>query len=84
MREAPKKDGNDDDDPQPQQRTSIVSAPVSRDVPSGTTPRKNGKITLTAEQRESARISGITEAEYAKQLEKYREMKANGTYGDGR
>jgi hypothetical protein len=83
MREAPKVE-EDDDPPQQQQRTSIVSAPVSREVPGGSAPRKNGQIKLTAEQREFARISGVTEAEYAKQLEKINTMKANGTYGDGR
>lgn len=83
MREAPKKE-EDDDPPQQQQRTSIVSAPVSREVPSGSGVRKNGKITLTEAQRESAKIAGVTEVEYAKQLEKINTMKANGTYGDGR
>lgn len=83
LRERPKVE-TDDEPPQQQQRTSIVSAPVSREVPSGTGTRKNGKITLTEAQRESAKIAGVTEVEYAKQLEKINTMKANGTYGDGR
>jgi hypothetical protein len=70
---------------QEQQRTNIVSAPVSREVPSGGTgTRSNGKVTLTAAEREFAKISGITEAEYARQKQKLQEMKANGSYSDGR
>jgi hypothetical protein len=70
---------------QEQQRTNIVSAPVSREVPSGGTGiRSNGKITLTAQEREFAKLSGITEAEYAKQKQRLAEMKANGSYDDGR
>jgi len=67
---------------QQQQRTSIVSAPVSREVPTSTPNRQNGKITLTAAQVEAAKMAGITPAEYAKQLQKLTEMKSNGTYGD--
>lgn len=67
-----------------QRKTSIVSAPVSREVPSASGARTSGKITLTAEQREAARLSGITEAEYARQLAKLNQMKANGEYGERR
>src|SRR5512143_542118 len=67
-----------------QKRTSIVSAHVSREVPSASGTRTSGKITLTAEQREAARLSGITEAEYARQLSKFNQMKANGEYGERR
>lgn len=86
MRQRPVVDNEDEDgSPPAQQRTSIVSAPVSREVPSSSPTRlKSGQIRLTGEQREAAKISGVTEAEYAKQLEKIREMKANGSYGDGR
>ena len=70
--------------PSNQQRTSIVSAPVSREVPSSGGFRQAGKITLTAEQRESARISGISEAEYARQLSRLNDMKATGEYSDRR
>ena len=69
---------------QEQQRTNIVSAPVSREVPSSSGTRQNsGKITLTKEQAEYARISGITETEYARQLTKLNEAKANGQYTGG-
>jgi hypothetical protein len=68
-----------------QQRTNIVSAPVSREVPSGGTGvRSNGKVTLSAQEREFAKLSGVTEAEYAKQKQMIAEMRANGTYDDGR
>lgn len=69
---------------EPQQRTNIVSAPVSREVPNGGGNRQsNGKITLTAEQKEFARIAGVTETEYAKQLIRLNEAKANGQYTGG-
>lgn len=65
-----------------QQRTSIVSAPVSREVPSSSgSQNRGGKTHLTLAQREAAKIAGISEAEYAKNLNKLNEMKANGTYG---
>src|ERR1035437_171772 len=60
------------------QRTSIVSAPVSRDIPNGSPNRSSSKITLSASQKEAAKISGISEVEYAKQLQKFNEMKASG------
>lgn len=79
MREAPKKDEQVEETPvQPQQRNSIVSAPVSREVPTSKPGERSGKTTLTVAQREAAKISGVTEAEYAKQLQKITEMKANG------
>lgn len=69
---------------QQQQRMPPVSAPVSRETPSaGNGQRQSGPVTLTAEQREYARISGITEAEYAKQVKKLQEAKANGQYTGG-
>ncbi len=68
---------------QPAQRTNIVSAPVSRGVPNGTATRSNSKITLTAMQKEAAKMAGISETEYAKQLIKLNELKANGQYSGG-
>jgi hypothetical protein len=62
---------------------SIVSAPVSRDVPS-TDGKPRGKVRLTAQEVEAARVSGITPEEYATQKLKYAEMKANGQYGEQR
>ena len=49
--------------------SSIVSAPVSREIPtsSGERLRPRGQVKLTAAEVEAARISGITPEEYAKQ-----------------
>lgn len=67
--------------PRQPQRTSIVSAPVSREAPS--TPsndRNSGQVKLTLAQREAARIAGISEKVYAENLVKINKMKANGSY----
>jgi len=65
---------------QPAQRTSIVSAPVSREAPSTPNSTRNGDVKLTLAQREAAKIAGISEVEYTKQLQKINKMKANGSY----
>jgi hypothetical protein len=64
---------------------SIVSAPVTRDGPasSGGGGRQT-RITLTKEQKDAAKMAGITEQEYAKNLIKMNELKANGSYGEAR
>ena len=54
--------------PQPRQRTNIVSAPVSREVPTASGSRDGGKINLSVQQKEAAKIAGVSEVEYAKQL----------------
>ena len=71
---------------QQQQRSAIpMSAPVSRDSPSMATGRPTGgPVQLTAAQREAARFSGISEAEYARQLVKMERMKAAGEIDDRR
>jgi len=69
--------------PQQQQRGTIVSAPPSREVPSGSGTKPSGKIKLTPEQIEAARMAGIPLEEYAKQLIKLNELKANGQYTGG-
>ena len=66
-----------------QQRTNIVSAPVSREVPSGGGARQSGKITLTKDEQEAAKISGITETEYARQKAALLLAKQNGQYTGG-
>ena len=66
---------------QTQQRTSIVSAPVSREAPTSTSGTRSPSR-LTVAQRDAAKTAGVTETEYAKQLQRLNEMKANGTYGD--
>jgi hypothetical protein len=60
----------------------IVSAPPSRDVPSGY--NSPSRIRLSAEQIEVAKRAGISETEYAKQLLKLREMQASGEYSERR
>ena len=69
-----------------QQRSAVqMSAPVSRDSPSMTTGRpQGGPVQLTAEQREAARFSGISEQEYARQLQRMNQMKAAGQIDDRR
>lgn len=67
-------------------RRAVVSAPPSREVPSSDGVYRHdhpGRITLTAAQKESARISGISEAEYAQQLIRLRQEKDAGNYGGG-
>jgi hypothetical protein len=56
-----------------------VSAPPSRAATNPSTGRQsNNRITLTPEQREMARLSGIDELTYARQLQRMNELKANG------
>jgi len=67
------------------QRAAAMSAPVSREVPSATgTKASSTRVTLTADEKEMARLSGITDTEYAKQKLKLQAEKANGQYGERR
>lgn len=81
--------------PQPQRRSIPMSAPVSRDVPTASGQRQSdNKMTLTAEERQTARLSipdthGLPplsnaqkELIYAKNKQKLNAMKANGTYSE--
>lgn len=81
MREAPKKVEEREED-EPRQRTTVVTqAPPTRDVPSaGTGKPSSTKVTLTAEEREIARLNEISEIEYAKQKLKLQELKRTGHY----
>jgi len=85
MRRAPEPEDDEDDAPPPPkkqpQRNHIVSAPVSRDTPSASGRRQENSETLTRDEQEAARIAGVSNAEYAKQKKRIREMKANGSYG---
>ena len=73
---------------QPQKRSMPMSAPVSRAAPSTSGQRNEGKMTLTAEEREVARnsfsASDMTNAQkeylYAQNKSKLRKMRANGEY----
>lgn len=78
-----------DHTPEPPQRkpvsnSAIVSAPVSREVPSSNGQRQSGRITLTREQLDAAKIAGVTPAEYARQLLRLNELKASGEYSERR
>jgi hypothetical protein len=66
-------------------RPAMVSAPVSRTIPTGSGSRlSSGKITLTPAEVEAARISGLSIEDYAKSLAKYRGMRESGEYRDER
>jgi len=79
MRPVPKKEVEVEDEPV--NARAVYSAPPTRDVPTSEGKRSGTTLTLTAAQKEAAKISGITEAEYVKNLLKLREEKANGNYG---
>jgi hypothetical protein len=73
--------------PEPPPRPSRVaySAPVSRDIPDGTGRRDSDrKVTLTREEQEMARVSGVSLEEYARQKLKLSQMRAIGEYGEDR
>jgi hypothetical protein len=65
----------------PPSRGPLVSAPVSRDAIGSNSP---SRIRLSREQCEMARAAGITEAEYAKELQRLNEMKRDGHYQERR
>jgi phage I-like protein len=62
----------------------MVSAPVSRESYGSGGGGSPGRVKLTQQQAEMARLAGISEAEYAKQLRKLNEMKASGDYSERR
>jgi hypothetical protein len=72
--------------PRQQQRSSVImSAPPTREVPSMASGRvPSHRVPLTAEQRDAARFSGISEQEYERQLRKMEAMKAAGALDDRR
>lgn len=81
MREATRTNSDQDDEPEarPARReAAIVSAPVNREGSGSSNGNGGGGIRLSAAQREAAKLSGITEAEYAKQLVKYNKAKEEG------
>jgi hypothetical protein len=63
---------------------AMVSAPVSREVAASDGKRQSGKMTLTREEVDAARVSGITVEEYAKNKQKYQQMRETGEYRDQR
>ena len=74
-------DEDEDDEPVQHRRQPLVSAPVSRDTVSTTSGKpSSSKITLSPEQREAARIAGVDEITYARNLQKLNQARANGSY----
>lgn len=69
------------DEPQPRTRSSMVSAPVSRDPPADSRGERPGQVRLSVAQKEAAKIAGISEKDYAEQVLKLRNEKLNGNYG---
>lgn len=66
-------------------QASMVSAPVSREAPTGGRAETNpSKVKLTPAQKEAAAMAGITEVEYARQLLNLGKAKASGMYGESR
>jgi hypothetical protein len=61
---------------------SLYAAPVSRE--GGGYRQSSNSVTLTREDKEHARIAGVSEVEYARQKKKLAEMKASGLYGESR
>jgi hypothetical protein len=73
--------------PEPPPRPSRVaySAPVSHEIPTANGYREsNRKVTLTAQEQEMARVSGVTLEEYAKQKLRLRTMRETGEYSEDR
>jgi len=86
LRPEPHLEDDDDmeDEPQPVVRKKpVVSAPPSREVPEGNTGRVPRKVTLSAAEKEAARISGVSDEEYAKNKLKLLQAKADGYYTGG-
>jgi DNA repair exonuclease SbcCD ATPase subunit len=79
-RKATTQEEEDDvDDANDRRVAAQVSAPPSRSATSPSTGRQSStRITLTPEQREAARNSGVDEITYAKNLQKMQDMKAQG------
>lgn len=66
-----------------QQRGPLVSAPVSREPRSAINGRVMGsRVTLTPEQREFCKLSGMSEIDYAKGLIELQRRKALGGMQD--
>ena len=70
--------------PAPPKEAHFVSAPVSRAVPTSDGRRPRGRVTLSREEQEAARMSGLTLEEYAMQKRKYQDMRSDGEYRDER
>lgn len=74
-------DEYEESEQQPRTRSSMVSAPVSRDPPANSQGERPGQVRLSVAQKEAAKIAGISEKEYAENVLKLRAEKLNGNYG---
>lgn len=75
-------DDEEEEDTAPRKRQ--FSAPPSRENISAKTGRPTStQIKLTAEQRAAARMSGIDEVTYARNLQKLQQLKGEGYYNEG-
>ncbi len=77
LRQRAAVDESDDDEPAPRM---VVSAPPSKETHSMSSGKTRSSVTLTPEHREFARISGIGEVEYARQLLELERRKKTGHY----
>jgi hypothetical protein len=76
LRQKPAKKEDDDE-----KDTPIVSAPVSRDAPSMSSGRPaSTRVRLSPAQREAAKMAGVDEITYAKNLLKMEQLKKEGHY----
>lgn len=74
-----KPEAREDDDMDDRPERPTVAAPPSRSATSPSTGRASStRITLTPEQREAAKMSGIDEITYAKNLQRMLDAKAQG------
>lgn len=85
---APAATEEEDEEVRPVQakRNVVTQAPPTREAPSPSTGKapSSSKITLSPEEREVARLSGIDEVTYAQNKVKLAELKKNGHYNEGR
>ena len=71
----------DDEDVETETRSPVVSAPVSRESISPSSGKAvSTRITLNPQQREAAKLAGVDELTYARQLQKLAELKKEGHY----
>lgn len=61
-------------------RSSIVSAPVSRDIPTSTPGERPGRVTLSVAEKEMADRLGMSHAEYAAGRLEMDQRKRDGYY----
>lgn len=78
---APKTDDADDADARPTRRTVVTQAPPTRESVSVTTGKpQSTKVTLSPQQREAARIAGVDEVTYARNVQRLEQLKREGHY----